>query len=234
MKLFAVFVALATGTVSYAAGPLDAWQRQRQRRLDHQPVREKYDLRLSIAAAPAHAADLFVNGSGWTLIKDSFDWRAERQLSGLYQDYTGPTLTTGALGIGFDYAVSSWFSLSADLAATFLWHDRYEAMDNSVTGRQTGAAIYLLPRAKFMYMNRKKVRLYGSLGAGLVKYVGFKELSYRYTDSDGSVRFEDNSFKGCCQISPIGVEFGRKTFGFAELGIGSLYAGFQAGIGYKF
>ena len=85
-----------------------------------------------------------------------------------------------------------------------------------------------------MYMNRRYVRLYGSLGIGAAFYGGFDKLTYSYTDSRGSVQFEDNSFRACGQFSPIGVEFGNKLFGFAEIGIGSLYAGMQAGIGYKF
>ena len=244
VKLFLVLAALSAGTFSSSAQVrLTEWGRQRERRFNRQPVKEKWDVRLSLAGTPAHAAELFVEGHGWALVGVDYlvDYFYVEPIgprtdfmSSLYADYYGPTRTAGAIGIGFDYAVCKWLSVSVDFAVTSFWRDRYRGVNNSLAGADGGTAFYLLPRAKFMYMNRRYVRLYGSLGIGAALYDGFDKLRYSYTDSNGSVRFEDNSFRACAQVSPIGVEFGNKLFGFVELGAGSLYTGMQAGIGYKF
>ena len=36
------------------------------------------------------------------------------------------------------------------------------------------------------------------------------------------------------QLNPIGVEFGRRFFGMAEMGVGVNYFGGRLGIGYRF
>jgi len=239
VKFFMVLAALTAGTFSLSAQVrLSDWGRQRERRFNRQPVKEKWDVRINVAASPQFAADLFITGQGWWsmvdyLYVDPIDCDRELMAT-LYSDYYGPTRTAGALGIGVDYAVCQWFSVSMDFAFTSFWRDRYNGVNNQLVGPDGGTAFYLLPRAKFMYMNRRYVRLFGSLGLGAALYDGFDKLTYSYTDSDGRIRFEDSSFRGCTQFSPIGVEFGNKLFGFIELGVGTLYTGMQAGIGYKF
>lgn len=239
VKLFLVLAALTASTFSLSAQMrITTWGRERERRFDRQPVKEKWDVRISVAGMPQHAANLYVSGRGWFYgivdyyYMDPRDYNST-MVSSLYADYYGPTRTSGAIGVGFDYAVCPWLSLSADLAVTSFWRDRYDAVSNAVLRKERGFAFYMLPRAKFMYMNRRKVRLYGSFGVGAVLYDGFDKLTYSYEDGSG-VHFVDNSFRACAQLTPIGVEFGRKLFGFAELGTGSLYIGMQAGIGYKF
>ncbi len=240
VKFFLVLAALSVSTFSLSGQVrLTDWGRQRERRFNRQPVKEKWDARLSVAASPLHAADLFITGHGWWYGMVDYFYSepigyGQDFMTTLYSDYYGPTRTAGAIGIGFDYAVCWWFSVSVDFAVTSFWRDRYKGVSNQLAGSDGGTAFYLLPRAKLMYMNRRYVRLYGSLGVGAALYDGFDKLSYRYTDSDGRVRFEDNSFRACGQVTPIGVEFGNKLFGFAELGAGALYTGMQAGIGYKF
>ena len=36
------------------------------------------------------------------------------------------------------------------------------------------------------------------------------------------------------QLNPVGIEIGRKVFGFCELGIGFMYTGAMAGVGFRF
>lgn len=235
VKFFLVLTALTAGTFSLSAQMrVTNWGRERERRFNRQPVKEKWDVRLSVAGAPLHASELFLNGFiSFGMVDYSLYYGTDNMVAHLYSDYYGPTRTLGAIGVGFDYAVCRWFSVSADLAATTFWRDRYKATNNALAGRDSGTAYYLLPRAKFMYLNRRYVRLYGSVGAGLAFYDGFDRLSYSYNDANG-VHFVDRSLRAVGQISPIGVEAGNKVFGFAELGVGSLFAGIQAGIGYKF
>lgn len=67
------------------------------------------------------------------------------------------------------------------------------------------------------YLNRPKVKLYGSLEAGVILSVG------------GGM---DLTFDA--QLNPIGVEFGRKFFGMVEAGVGMNYFGGRIGVGYRF
>ena len=239
VKFFLVLAALTVSTFSLSAQVrISTWGRERERRFNRQPVKEKWDVRFTVAGTPEHATNLFVSGHGWFYGIVDYYYVEPRDystsmMSTIYADYYGPARTLGAIGIGFDYAVCKWFSLSMDVAVTSFWRERFKAVGNVSKGMEGATAFYLLPRAKFMYMNRRTVRLYASVGAGAVFYDGYDKLTYRYEDSSG-VHFVDNSFRACAQLTPIGVEFGRKLFGFAELGAGSLYVGMQAGIGYKF
>ena len=67
------------------------------------------------------------------------------------------------------------------------------------------------------YLNRPKVKLYGSIEAGVLLSAG---------DS------LDLAFDA--QLNPIGVEFGERLFGMAEAGVGMNYFGGRIGIGYRF
>jgi len=67
------------------------------------------------------------------------------------------------------------------------------------------------------YLNKPDVKLYGSLEAGVLLSLG----------SEFSVVPD-------IQLNPIGVEFGHRFFGLAELGIGMNYTGIRGGIGYRF
>ena len=40
--------------------------------------------------------------------------------------------------------------------------------------------------------------------------------------------------RASAQINPVGIEIGRKLFGFCEAGFGTMYSGAMAGIGYRF
>lgn len=67
------------------------------------------------------------------------------------------------------------------------------------------------------YLNRPKVRLYGSLELGALFAVG-KGLGVTPD----------------FQINPFGVDFGRDFFGTVEFGVGMQYTGVRVGLGYRF
>lgn len=68
------------------------------------------------------------------------------------------------------------------------------------------------------YLSRPKVKLYGSLEAGVLLSVGGDSLDLAFD----------------AQLNPIGVEFGERLFGMAEAGVGMNYFGGRIGIGYRF
>ena len=72
-------------------------------------------------------------------------------------------------------------------------------------------------RAVHSSLNRPKVKLYGSIEAGVLLSAG---------DS------LDLAFDA--QLNPIGVEYGTKFFGMLEAGVGMNYFGGRIGVGYRF
>lgn len=67
------------------------------------------------------------------------------------------------------------------------------------------------------YLNRPKVKLYGSLEAGILLSVG-----------------DSFDIAPDVQLNPIGVEYGGRLFGMAELGVGMNYTGLRLGLGFRF
>ena len=190
---------------------------------------ERWSVRASVAM-PSHTASTFAEGTWWGDNHRSYGRGVS--LSDIYADYNGVTRSSGALCLGADYVFARWFALSADLSATVVWHDVCDGVSGHKTGTKSGVVLCLMPQAKFIYLNRPTVRLYGKLGLGVVKYFGFDRRNW---DSvDGDVQFYDNSFTPGIQSAPFGIELGRKFFGFAEIGVGTLYRGISAGLGYKF
>lgn len=89
--------------------------------------------------------------------------------------------------------------------------------DNHEVSRTDLVFIPVAIEGRLNYLNRPKVKLYGSLEAGIV-------IS---PDADTDLIPD-------VQLNPIGVEFGRRFFGSLELGIGMNYTGVRGGIGYRF
>ena len=89
--------------------------------------------------------------------------------------------------------------------------------DNHEVSRTDLVFIPVAIEGRLNYLNRPKVKLYGSLEAGIV------------ISPDA-----DTDLSPDVQLNPIGVEFGRRFFGSLELGIGMNYTGVRGGIGYRF
>lgn len=154
-------------------------------------------------------------------------------LSGYYSDYHSPTKSSGVYSIGAEWLAARWFAVSADIGVEAVWHDRYDGLENVMTGTSTGVALSVLVHAKFIYINKPGIRLYSSWGFGVLKYFGFYALETSWRDENG-VHFSEDSFGGASQVVPLGLEVGRSFFGFVETGIGSMFTGVRAGVGYRF
>lgn len=185
---------------------------------------ERWSLRLGAGIVSEINVDNFIYDYGW-----SDDW----SLSECYEDYHGLTMTAGSWSVGADYRVARWFAVSADIGVDFLWHDMYDGVSGAFEGVRTGVSLTVLPQAKFYYLTRPAVRLYGYIGVGLVKYFGYDGLRNSRRDGSG-VHFVDETFEGAFQYAPLGIEAGRRWFGFAELGYGTLFSGLRAGFGFRF
>ena len=243
MRIFIVLAAVAAGTCALSAQTVTVRTEHtvsadRGRYESRREVRcyssrdfwkaERWSVRAGMAT-PSYTASTFAEGSLW-----KSPWRnsTSRSLSDIYADYNGITRSSGALCLGADYAFARWFALSVDLSATIVWHDVYNGVSGRKTGSKSGVMFSLMPQGKLIYINRPTVRLYGRLGLGVVKYFGFDRRNRE--SADDGIEYLDNSFTPGFQWTPLGIEVGRKVFGFAETGIGTLYTGISAGVGYKF
>lgn len=139
-------------------------------------------------------------------------------ISSLYSDYDGPLYSTGAIYADFSFLFKRWFSLSLGINCDILFGNTYNALTGKKTGNRNVSVFTLIPQARFYYLNREYVRMYSSIGAGLVC----------------GVSRESQELMPAFHVALLGVTVGRKLFGFAEVGTGSIYAGIMAGIGVRF
>lgn len=197
---------------------------RREYRLQHKDDPVQITARLGISGYPVSASNYYCSGYLFSFGKYYDDYYiGPSSLSQVYRDYNGPVKTTGTFIGSVDFIFSSGLALSIDGGLGFFWKDIYDGVSGMKKQRETGAALYLMPKFKGYYMRRPLVRLYGSIGLGASKFINFDKL-----DDDETVAFQT-------QIVPIGIEVGEKRlFGFMELGFGTVYTGANVGIGYKF
>ncbi len=172
--------------------------------------------RFGIAGSPSVAGEYFTSNT------NPYSYGT---LSSIYYGGIGAVSTPGTFVGGIDIKFNRVIALSVDLGVNAMWADTYSNANKTVTGKQTGVALYFMPKAKLFYMDREMVRMYGTVGVGIGRYFGYPT---KYSSNFSS------PFKLEAQFVPFGIEVGRKLFGFAELGVGTMFLGFHAGIGYKF
>ena len=143
-------------------------------------------------------------------------------LKSLYSDYEGDLYSTGNLYLGAGYRFTKWFTLSGYLMYNQMWRDTYNGIDGSRSQTQWSHVVAISPEAKFTFMSKRYVQLYGSVAASLAFY----------KDEDSS--FLDYTALPHYQVVPFGISTGRRFFGFTELGFGTEFVGFRAGVGVRF
>ena len=148
-----------------------------------------------------------------------------RSLADIYADYTGPSYSTGVISADFNIQFKTWFALGVQANFDAIW----SAVCSSDTGERTGSAnglvFALLPYARFTYLNRPVVKLYSAVGLGVT-------AGYRNYSAEGYSAYA--SAYPAFQLTPIGIMLGRRVYGLFELGVGTVYMGCRAGIGYRF
>jgi len=119
----------------------------------------------------------------------------------------------------FKYTPVKWISLALIGGI----HDRQPGPDNySPEERNPKASTtYDCNLMLMLYGNwftRERVNIYSGVGYGTMG---------GYVDGDGR---PSHGF----QITPIGISYGKRLFGFAEMGTGWMFCPVRAGIGYRF
>ena len=136
----------------------------------------------------------------------------------IYRDYHMDTRSTGAFNLAADYTFNEWISVSLYASYAGFSQDLYKGTTGAKDGTAKGFALCAVPHLRFTYYGTEMLRVYGCLGVGYIYYSGFPK-------KDAAVAI---------QFNPAGIEFGRKFFGYAEAGFGTIYMGVNLGVGYRF
>lgn len=181
---------------------------------DHneQELPHRYEVRLGWSGYPVGDDNQFVgvNNHGF--------YSYDHSISDIFSEYDGTTYMTGNIVGEFNIHFKKWFTFSLGFAANGIWKDVYSSQTDQKLRRENGWTATVLPQARFNWVRQEIVKVYSSVGAG-IRAGSFDER-------------EDILLAG--QIVPIGINVGKKVFGFAELGIGTVYIGGMFGVGYRF
>lgn len=140
--------------------------------------------------------------------------------SSSFSDYkikrTGESPMPLVYGLGYRYHVTPRFNVGLDLGYMQFKADYELKKEGDVQeGTRKTNFVLILPSAEYAYMSKRKVRLYGNASAGVTTLSG--------TSSVGAAANNDKDYSSTVfafQINPIGVRYGERFGGFAELGFG--------------
>lgn len=158
---------------------------------------------------------ILVNGIG---AYPEIDWSYPTSLGTLFVEYEGGTYTTGNICAEYAWDFKNRFTVSVSASTDVIWTTLRDAVTAKRTDTKTGALVSIMTKARYSWVSRKVVKMYCSASIGIIA---------GYADREAV------ALPGI-QLTPIGIEVGKKVFGFAEAGIGTSYAGGMVGIGYRF
>lgn len=126
------------------------------------------------------------------------------------------------LSLDYRYSLARRVSLGADLSATRVWGQGYNLVSGTEAAKKEITAFYLIPRFRYDYLVSRNWRLFGHVGLGAGWWTGREDME----------KISKVVFAG--ELVPIGVTFGRRFFGGAELVYGTVTFGVRASVGYRF
>lgn len=174
---------------------------------------QKFEVRLGLSGYPELPAVMNKLGMKFG---SNVSMSEPETLDELYREPLGPHYSMGSIGAEFSWHAKKWFDLCAGLYVTPFWAEKIDPFAKKGIGTKTSATFSMLVMARFNYFSRPRVKLYSSIGAGVLSDASTSRLAMNV------------------QLVPFGVSFGGRFFGFAELGLGTLYLGGNIGVGYKF
>jgi len=122
----------------------------------------------------------------------------------------------GMISASYLYKVNKWLAAGGDLGYLHLNQEikltsRDGSKPDELIKRKTNL-FTVMPTAKFYYLQRENINLYGVLAVGAL-FSGKTEKSSTLEDKENFTTF-------AFQINPIGIRVGKRFGGFAELGFG--------------
>lgn len=146
-----------------------------------------------------------------------------RVLGDSWFTFNGPLRALGMVHLNYGYRVTERFQLAVNASYALALGTVSEILTGERAGTHLADYRMLLPVFRFTWVQRPYLRVYSSFGLGLSVYrEELTRTEWKYLGLNTAV-----------QLVPLGIAAGRKWFGFAELGYGSLGV-VQAGVGYRF
>ena len=171
---------------------------------------DQHDLRIGIGS-PSLGLGLFV-----TTYADDYYYKNFREEVLDAKTYDAGTYFTGIYSLSYAYHSRRWLQCGATVNFAFTTTPTRYVESNKLKSRETGFMVSVMPTFRFVYLYREKVQLYSTVSVGLAG--GSSGMMLPWAD-----------------FTLIGCTFGRKLFGFVELGslTGTGGCG-RVGIGYRF
>ena len=172
---------------------------------------DQHDLRIGIGS-PSLGMGLFISG----MHNDDFYPKSFREQILDAKTYDAGTYFTGIYSLSYAYHSRRWLQCGATVNFAFTTTPTRYVESNKLKSRETGFMVSVMPTFRFVYLYREKVQLYSTVSVGLAAGSGGMMLPW-------------------ADFTLIGCTFGRKLFGFVELGslTGTGGCG-RVGIGYRF
>ena len=172
---------------------------------------DQHDLRIGIGS-PSLGMGLFLSG----MHNDDFYPKSFREQILDAKTYDAGTYFTGIYSLSYAYHSRRWLQCGATVNFAFTTTPTRYVESNKLKSRETGFMVSVMPTFRFVYLYREKVQLYSTVSVGLAAGSGGMMLPW-------------------ADFTLIGCTFGRKLFGFVELGslTGTGGCG-RVGIGYRF
>lgn len=135
------------------------------------------------------------------------------------------------------YQVLPWLQVGGDVFYHYGWKKWYSKEEDAVPAKfRTSNSVALLPGCKFTYFHKGLFHFYSSIHVGVG--VNFSRQEEHQPEDGTQEPASDPGIKPrarlALQTTPIGFAVGNNLYGFVDLGLGSEYSGFRAGLGYKF
>jgi len=160
------------------------------------------------------------------LAMDHYSNHYNTGLEDIYKDRYGDISISFLHKVEYVRTYRPWFSLSygASLCTTS------QKVTDGYTGQHRyafhGYSVTFLPQARFMPLNKRHVKIYGSIGLGYT-------FNHHFGKCENGESWGNSDYMAF-QFIPFGIEFGSRMFGMAELGFGSEFVGYKLGVGYRF
>ena len=162
------------------------------------------------AGLPGSGTEYFTSG----IVKTHYG------LEAIYQDYVSDLKATPAISLQVLYNFNHWFRFGLDVVYGSYSNQVMNGITDQVSRERNGQSLIFLPTASVNYYQKGALSLYMALGGGIGYYSGFDNM--------------ENKLAFNAQFTPLGIEYGRKVFAFAEAGLGTAVNWVRGGIGYRF
>ena len=168
----------------------------------------KHDIRVGVGTLSA-VTSLLLDDWGYAS-GVPYDFRSDMAST---DTYLTPRYFVGNYSLSYTYHDRHWLQYggTAVFGASTRW--RKSAITGEKLDNLSYYSLSIMPTVRFNWFYREAVQLYSTISVGLV------------TDFDEAYLWGDLTLVGC--------SFGRKFFGFAEVGMG-MAGWLRAGVGYRF